>query len=215
MSTLILTILIIISALLHLWAEYNGPPIQIYIFKPLTTSLIIILAALAKPPVNRRYNTALIIGLIFSLGGDVLLMLPFDLFVLGLVSFLIAHLVYIYAFKGARPWRLNWMSALVCLAYGVGIFLVLAPGLGDMTIPVIAYILVIIIMAYTAWEQWQQTHSRWALLAFIGALLFVLADTILAINKFRFPFLAGRALNLSTYFAAQWLISRSISKTEK
>lgn len=214
MSILTLTILIIISALFHLWAEYNGPPIQIYIFKPLTTLLIIILAALAKPANSKRYKTAVIIGLIFSLGGDILLMLPFDLFVFGLVSFLIAHLVYIYAFKGARPWQLDWIPALVCLAYGVVIFLVLALGLGDMTIPVIAYITIILTMAYIAWEQWQQTNSRWALLAFVGALLFVLSDTILAINKFRYPFLAGRALNLSFYFAAQWLIARSISKNE-
>jgi len=208
-----LTVMIIVSALLHLWAEYNGPPIQIYIFKPLTTSLIIAVAALAKPVINKRYKTAVIIGLIFSLGGDVLLMLPYDLFVAGLVSFLIAHIVYIYAFNGGRPWRLAWLPALVCLVFGLTVYLVLAPGLGDMTIPVIAYIVIILAMAYTAWDQWEQDRGRWALLAFIGALFFVLADTILAINKFRYPFLAGRALNLSAYFIAQWLIARSIRES--
>lgn len=215
MSTVILTLLVIISAAIHMWAEYNGPPIQIYIFKPLTTSLIIALAALAKPSINKRYKILIIIGLIFSLGGDILLMLPFDLFVPGLISFLIAHLVYIYAFKGDRPWRFAWLPTLVSFLYGAGIFTILAPGLGDMTIPVIAYIIVILTMAYLAWDQWDQNRDRWALLALIGALFFVVSDSILAINKFRFPFLAGRGLNLSAYFAAQWLIARSIFKPSR
>jgi len=214
MQTLILTALIIVSALLHMWAEYQGPPIQIYIFKPLTTSLIIALAALSKPPVIIRYRNLVIIGLIFSLAGDVMLMLPFDLFVFGLVSFLIAHLVYIGAFMGKRPWRMAWLPALLYLAFGVGIFLILLPGLGEMTFPVIFYIVVILTMAYTAWDQWDQARDRWVLFAFIGALLFVLSDTILAINKFRFPFLAGRGLNLSAYFAAQWFIARSINQSK-
>ncbi|MBC8509347.1 MAG: lysoplasmalogenase [Anaerolineales bacterium] len=212
MSNIILTVAIIISAVLHMWAEYNGPPLQIYIFKPLTTSLIITLSTLAKPPISKRYKTLVLVGLLFSLSGDILLMLPFDLFVFGLISFLIAHLVYIAAFQAKRPWRISWIPALLLIAFGVTIYLVLAPGLGDMTIPVIFYIVVILTMAYSAWDQWDQHKERWAMLAFIGALLFVLSDSILAINKFRHPFLAGRGMNLSFYFAAQWFIARSIEK---
>ncbi len=214
MNVLVLTILIIFSAFIHMWAEYNGPPIQIYIFKPLTTTLIITLAALAKPPIRKRYKSLIIIGLLFSLGGDVLLMLPFDLFVFGLISFLIAHLVYIAAFQAKRPWRISWLPALISIAYGVIIYLVLAPGLGEMTIPVIFYIIVILTMAYTAWDQWEHHKEPWAWFALIGAILFILSDSILAVNKFRVPFLAGRGLNLSFYFAAQWFIARSIQQTQ-
>ncbi len=214
MNILVLTVLIIISAIIHMWAEYNGPPIQIYIFKPLTTSLIITLAALAKPSISKPYKTLVIVGLLFSLAGDILLMLPFDLFVFGLISFLIAHLIYIAAFQAKRPWRVSWLPALLVIAYGVIVYLVLAPGLGDMTVPVIFYIVVILTMAYVAWDQWDHHKEPWAMLALIGALLFVLSDTILAINKFRIPFLAGRGLNLSFYFAAQWFIARSIQQTK-
>ncbi len=212
MSVPILTALIILSASLHLWAEYNGPPIQIYIFKPLTTILLISLAALAKAAADKGYKTAVLVGLIFSLAGDIFLMLPADLFVPGLVSFLVAHLAYIHAFRGQRPWRLAPLPAAVALAYGAGVFLLLRPGLGDLALPVAAYVLVILVMAYTAWDQWDQHRAPWAALAFAGALLFVLSDTILAWNKFRAPFAAGRALNLTTYFAAQWLIARSIGR---
>jgi uncharacterized membrane protein YhhN len=210
MSNLILTALIIITALLHIWGEYSGPDLLIYIFKPLTTSLIIMIAALAKHPILKRYKIAVIVGLIFSLGGDILLMLPLDLFVFGLASFLIAHLIYIYAFTIEHRLRLKILPIFLAMIYGFGIFSILSPGLGDMRIPVAGYILVILSMGYASWNLWQQIRSRWALLAFVGALFFVLSDSVLAFNKFYQPFVAARGLSLTTYFTAQWLIARSI-----
>ena len=60
----------------------------------------------------------------------------------------------------------------------------------------------------------RQTAEKTALLAFFGAVLFIISDSILALNRFREPFAVARVLNLSTYFAAQWLIAFSISKKE-
>lgn len=209
MTTIILTILAAISAGLTIWAEYQGPPIQIYIFKPLTMVFIIIMAVLAKTPRSRNYKIAIIAGLLFSMAGDVLLMLPMDLFIAGLVSFLIAHLIYTYAFHSGRPWKFKWLAMLLFLAYGVVVYLILWPGLGSMAIPVAAYVLVILTMAWQAWDQWDQMRARWALLAFIGAVLFVISDSVLALNKFGEPFSAARALTLITYFSAQWFIANS------
>jgi uncharacterized membrane protein YhhN len=209
MTTTILTSLAIVSALLHMWAEYQGPPIQIYIFKPLTMVLIILIAALAKTPPSRKYKYAVTAGLVFSLVGDILLMLPMDVFVFGLVSFLIAQMIYTYAFRSGRPWRFKLAALLPFVVYGILIFVILQPGLDGMAIPVAAYILVIMIMVWQAWDQWDQVRSRWTRLAFIGAALFVISDSILALNKFGEPFIAARALTLSTYFSAQWLIAKS------
>lgn len=209
MTTIILTILAIISALIHMWAEYQGPAIQIYIFKPLTMVFIILIAVLAKKPPSRRYKYAIITGLLFSLVGDIFLMLPMDLFIAGLVSFLIAHLIYIYAFRSGRSLRFKFLVMLPLAIYGVLIFAMLSPGLNGMAVPVAAYIVVILVMAWQAWNQWDQVRERWALLAFIGAVLFVISDSILALNRFGEPFVVARALTLSTYYSAQWLISNS------
>ena len=86
MTTIILTILAVISASIHMWGEYQGPDILIYIFKPLTMILIITIAVLAKEPPSRKYKYAIIAGLLFSLMGDIFLMLPLDLFIAGLLS---------------------------------------------------------------------------------------------------------------------------------
>ena len=209
MTTIILTILAIISALIHMWAEYQGPAIQIYIFKPLTMVFIILIAVLAKKPPSRRYKYAIIAGLLFSMVGDFFLMLPMDLFMAGLVSFLIAHLIYTYAFGSGRPLRFKFLAMLPFAIYGILIFAILSPGLNEMAVPVGAYIVVILTMAWQAWNQWDQVRERWALLAFIGAVLFVISDSILALNRFGEPFAAARALTLSTYYSAQWLISNS------
>lgn len=209
MSRLILTILVMISAALHMWGEYQGPDYLIYIFKPLTMALIITIALLAKNPPSRKYKIAIIAGLIFSMIGDIFLMLPVDMFIAGLASFLVAQIVYTYAFRSGRTFRFRLLAVLPIVVYGVLVFWLLSPGLNGMSVPVAAYIVVIMVMAWQAWEQWDDVRKRWALLAFIGAVLFVISDTILAFNKFGEPFLAARALTLSSYFSAQWLISNS------
>jgi iron(III) transport system permease protein len=105
-----------ISAFIHIRAEYRGPRRNVYIFKPLTTSLIILTALLLPDAVPAPYKWLIIAGLLFSLGGDVFLMLPQDRFVFGLVSFLIAHLFYIAAFTLTRtnaPGKPIWHIILI------------------------------------------------------------------------------------------------------
>jgi len=209
MTKLLLTFLAIISASIHMWGEYQGPDYLIYIFKPLTMVFIVLIAVFAKDPPSRRYKIAIIAGLIFSMIGDILLSLPMDVFIIGVLSFLIAQLIYTYAFRTGRPFRFNFLALVPFVVYGILIFVILLPGLNAMTLPVVAYVIVIMVMAWQAWDQWDDKRTQWALLAFIGAVLFVVSDTLLAINKFGEPFLAARALTLSTYFSAQWLISNS------
>ena len=209
MLTAILTLLAILSASLHIRAEYYGPQYHIYLFKPLTMVLILLIAIQAGQPDASRYKYAIIAGLICSLAGDVFLMLPSDRFVAGLVSFLIAHLFYIAAFTSGTGFAFSW-RALPCAIYGIAIFSVLAPHLGKMKLPVVVYMVVILVMAWQAWERWSRTGQSAALLAFLGAVLFVISDSALAVNRFRGGYKSAQALILSTYFAAQWLIARSV-----
>jgi uncharacterized membrane protein YhhN len=212
-SDIILTVLAIISAILHIWAEYHGPPLQIYVFKPLTMIFILIIALSRAKESLSFYAYAIIAGLLCSVAGDVFLMLPSDRFVAGLVSFLIAHLFYIAAFTMGRPLRFPLWSLTLFALYGVFIYGILYPHLGDMKIPVLVYVLVILGMGWRAWERWTDTRMKTALFAFVGAMLFILSDSVLAVNKFREHFEIARALNLSTYFLAQWLIARSVPLT--
>ncbi len=203
-----LTLLIVLSAFIHIRAEYREARQQVYIFKPLTMVLIWLIAILGQASFP-FYKYMIITGLIFSLAGDVFLMLPSDRFVAGLVAFLIAHLFYIAAFASGID-ALLWWPLIPLVIYGIVIYLIVASSLGKLRLPVLIYIGVILVMAWLAWERWSQTGQSEAFLTFTGAVLFVISDTILAINRFRGAFKPARALNLTTYFAAQWLIAGSV-----
>jgi uncharacterized membrane protein YhhN len=205
-----LTLLAILSASLHIRAEYHGPRYHVYLFKPLTMVFILLTAVQAGKPDASLYKVTIIVGLVCSLAGDVFLMLPSDRFVAGLVSFLIAHLFYITAFTSGTGFGLPWRSLAPFVIYGIFIFSILSPYLGQMKLPVLVYMVVILVMAWQAWERWNQTGQSQALLAFLGAVLFLISDSALAVNRFRGGYKSAQALILSTYFAAQWLIARSV-----
>ena len=210
MATIILTLLAAGSAALHIRAEYRGPRNQVYVFKPLTMVFILLLALLNAREHCTFYAYAVVAGLLCSMVGDVFLMLPSDRFVAGLISFLTAHLLYIAAFTYGSAFRCSIWSLLPYAFYAILMFVILSPHLGAMKLPVLAYIVVILVMGWQAWERWSAVSERSALLAVFGAILFIVSDSVLAIDRFRGHFGFARALNLGTYFAAQWLIALSV-----
>jgi uncharacterized membrane protein YhhN len=210
MAVILLTLLALGSAAIHIRAEYYGPRRHVYVFKPLTMVLIVLVALQAAEPVSSFYKAVILIALLFSMAGDIFLMLPTDRFVQGLVSFLIAHLFYIVAFAGESDYTVLAWTAIPLLVVGGVMLWLLWPTLGEMKPPVMVYMLVILAMGWQAINRWLETDQTGSGLAAFGALLFIASDSLLALNRFRKPFRASRLLVLSTYFSAQWLIALSV-----
>jgi len=202
-----LTMVVIVSASMHILAEYRGPRKRVYTFKPLTMVIILVIALLGREAAP-LYRYLIVAGLLFSLVGDIFLMLPKDRFVAGLVAFLLAHLCYSVAFVPEID-AFKWWPLLPLAIYALVIYRILSSSLGRLKLPVLAYIAIILMMAWLAWERWSQTGQGGALLAFLGALLFVISDTILAIDRFRGAFKSASVLKLITYYWAQWLLAGS------
>jgi uncharacterized membrane protein YhhN len=208
---LALTLLIAASAALVVWAERRDARRAFYLLKPLTTVLILVLAATTPTPVAGGYQALVCAGLLFSLAGDVFLMLPRDRFVAGLASFLVAHLFYIAAFA-PRPVTLAAPLVPVALVgYGVVLLRALWPRLGDLRAPVAVYAAVLLMMAWQAAARWSVLDTTSALLAALGAGWFVSSDSVLAWERFRGRCAYGQAVVLGTYYLAQWLIAMSVS----
>lgn len=210
MLTAALSLLAAASALLAVRAEYKGPRRRVYLFKPLTVVLIILVALRADSPAPAAYKSLIVVGLLFSLAGDVFLMLPRDRFVQGLASFLVAHVCYAAAFTADGGRAVSVWAGAALLAYGALMLGLLWPRLGRLRGPVAAYVLVILLMAWQAANRYLNAGPAGSGLAAAGAWLFVVSDSLLAWNRFRGGFRAAQGSVLGTYFAAQWLIALSV-----
>ena len=192
-----------LSALLHVTAAYHGPKWQYYFFKPFTMVLLLLLAW--QTGLESVYHQAIFIGLGLSVIGDIFLMLPKDRFIPGLISFLLAHLAYSLAFWSQLNGDMVWWLPAMLVGGGVIVFLLLLPSLGKMIVPVAVYIAVIVQMTWAAGEFWLTVGSTAGLLAFIGALVFIVSDTVLAVDRFRGPFKPSTAIIMPSYYLAQSL----------
>ena len=194
-----------VSAALTIRGNYAGPRWQLYLFKPLTM-VILIASMLSSVGSFAPWQWLILLGLVFSLAGDVFLMLPSDRFIAGLASFLVAHLCYIGAFyphyEGGVTWP--WLAAVMVL--GAVTLALLGRGLGSLLGPVIAYLAAILTMLWLAGELYWQSGTLQFTWLLAGAAVFALSDASLAWNKFRKPFHWAQALILGSYFLAQWLI---------
>jgi len=187
-----------------------------WLCKPLATVLIFALAWHARPVLSTRYRRRILAGIACSLLGDVLLMLPQDLFVPGLVAFLCGHLCFIAAFLddsrfGARP---GWLLA--SLAYGALNLYLLWDSIGAaLRVPVIVYVVVLASMGGQALGRARPLarHGS-AHRAAVGALLFMLSDTLLAWNRFHAALPLASLWVLSTYYLALWWIARSVQRDD-
>ena len=196
----------------HIYFDWQQNNRACYLFKPLTVICMIVFVAiniLSTEQNNSNYSAMLLIGLVFSLAGDCFLMLKPQKFIAGLISFLIAHIVYCIAFYQliSPPLHINalWLIAIPALGY----YGYLYSGLGKLKLPVIVYLSAIVAMTFLSFNVYHQQSSDIALYGFIGALFFMLSDSLLALNKFKLPFKLAQPAILSTYYLAQWLIVHS------
>ncbi|MEO6801159.1 MAG: lysoplasmalogenase [Rhodanobacter sp.] len=188
-----------------------------WIAKPLATLLVLASAACAWSPVSRRYRNWIVAGMLFSLVGDICLMLPADLFVAGLLAFLCGHACFITAFLGdsrfaVRPWA--WI---ICLLIGGANLALLWPSIPvALHLAVAVYGLVLSAMGAQAlgraWFHARHVLARPARRAAIGAGLFMLSDSLLAWNRFHGELPLATLWVLGSYYAALWFIARSVAQ---
>ena len=154
----------------------------------------------------------IVLALIFSWLGDVLLMFETkneNFFIFGLVAFLIAHIFYILFFEKiilAENLKKRYWLFLPVMVYYVVLISVLSPTLEDMKWPVRVYGIVISYMLIKALQTGWIKNRKSALYLISGAILFVISDSILALNKFYQSFEYAGIFIMVTYGLAQLLI---------
>ncbi|MCW3091000.1 MAG: hypothetical protein JWP81_2069 [Ferruginibacter sp.] len=176
---------------------------------------------LFNSPGRRDSKKLIAAGLLFSWLGDVFLLFESHrliFFILGLASFLITHICYIIHFLAIRSQAPSLLKKqplyiLLIIGYGAGLVLLLYNDLGPLKIPVIMYATVICSMLLCSIHIYSKVNFPGNLYYVTGALLFVMSDSILAVNKFYHSItLAGVWLMLS-YCAAQFFIIKGFAES--
>ena len=181
-----------------------------YVLKPGTMAAVILIAVLRTPAFPPRYQLFIIAGLIASVGGDVFMMLRKKKFTEGLTCFLVAHGLYIAAFLSTMRPRIDPWTILPLFLYAVVMMQILFPHLGKLKAPVGLYIVIITTMAGLGLDRFILMGGTPALYAGIAAVLFVVSDSVLAVDLFVRKIKGAQWVILITYFAAQWLFAMSV-----
>ncbi|RXK57696.1 lysoplasmalogenase [Lacibacter luteus] len=181
-----------------------------WLTKPLLMPLLMIGFYLSSAQRNNGLFFLIFAALFFSWGGDVLLQME-GMFIPGLVSFLLAHIFYIIYFVKTGKNKKGLVQQKPLLAIPVLLYILLFlwllfPYLDALKIPVTVYGITIGSMLLLALNTKQKLHTKTASLFITGALLFVLSDSVLAVNLFAYKHLALSLVVMITYAAAQYLI---------
>ncbi|WP_229720133.1 lysoplasmalogenase [Oceanobacillus neutriphilus] len=197
--------MILTTGIVYIFISPSEPLAFSIFFKVIPMVLILIYAFEQSLPKRKAVHYWIIGGIVFCLIGDATL----HWFLIGLAAFFIGHVFYSIGFL--KQWRFSLPRSLVAIplilfALWVGYQLVShlqADGQNVLIIPVIAYIGIIMLMAFTA----VMTGNRWAIL---GSILFIISDSILAWNMFISSFTAANEVIMLTYYSAQFLIAHSL-----
>lgn len=206
-------IIFIIDAILELVALTVGLPSLHQAVKP---QLMFCLLGYYLASSSQR-SVVFIWALVFCWAGDVLLMFQDQqelYFIGGLVAFLTGHVLYILAYRkfqsedtsaGLMATQKMRFSFPIILA-GTGLIAILFPTLGTLKLPVMVYAVVLMLMVMAALFRYGRTTPKSFWMIFAGAVLFMVSDSALALNKFYSPFAYSGPLIMLTYISAQYLI---------
>ena len=188
-----------------------------YIIKPMIVIWLLLYFLSQIVIINSGLKKWIVSALFFSWTGDVLLLFQQNnsvFFLLGLSAFLIAHIFYIIFFNRVRvneSVRGNVWLLLIVVIYYSSLISLLYSHLGGMKLPVLVYGIVISWMFMLAMHMLfikNKTAGKWMM---TGALLFVISDSLLAVNKFYQPFaIAGVVIMLSYGLAQLFIVEGAI-----
>lgn len=158
-----------------------------------------------------KQNNIFILGILFALMGDIFLNFDSDdFFKIGLGSFLLMQMCYIYVFSIdksniTKPFLIKTFAVILLLILMISI---LWNNLGELKIPVLVYMLVIGAMAIMAFLRNNKIAGYSGVV--VGAILFLLSDAFLAYGKFVETVTGLSYLVMATYIVAQYLIVTGI-----
>ncbi|MGC1391053.1 MAG: lysoplasmalogenase [Bacteroidales bacterium] len=184
-----------------------------FILKALIIPALTVLLFININPFTDRLHIFIFTGLLSSWSGDMILEFSENstiIFTIGLACILLAHIMYITVFfitPGKNSILSNRIYLIIpVIIYGIGLVSYLYADLADMRLPVILYSVVILTMLAGAINRIEKVKKDSYYLVLAGAILFVISDSAIAVNKFSHQFESSGIIIMSTYIFAQYFI---------
>jgi uncharacterized membrane protein YhhN len=221
-TSLILHLLLVIIAIIELTGRFTDSINLEYTVKPLIMIWMAVYFLIFRK--KKTFTVPVLVAFFFSWVGDNFLMFSGKnelFFYAGVGGFFFAQLTYIYVFtryseKGGSGYiQKNMIIGLLFLAYVAGIYALLYPNLEGIMKPVILiYALSLIGMSMMALNRRGRVGDASFLPVFIGSVLFVISDSMIALNKFYAEFYQAGFWIMITYMSAQYLIMRGLIREQ-
>lgn len=219
--------LYLVISLVELYGEFTHSEVLTSIAKPMLMPLLVwYLVSFVHYPIALR-NKLMVAAFAFSWIGDIALMRAAGrerFFLIGLVAFLITHLLYIVSFTmvadpSQEPIlrRRVWVALPLAVYLSLLLAIVFPAVVPELKVPVAVYTGVLATMALFALNRYKRVNDRSFALVFGGALLFMISDSLIGINLFVCHgtlFMGGIAI-VATYMAGQYLIAKGMVQNDK
>ena len=181
---------------------------------PIFFLLVIVWQKINRLPAAQQATShkLFLLGLLFSSCGDFLLDFNREAwFIFGLAAFFIAHVFYLFSLRPFNNIQNNKQKVAILSTYigfGLLMFMLLVEGLGDLFIPVLAYMTILLLMALAT--IFSNKSNIWLIL---GGISFVISDSFIGFDKFNSAIFQNQLWVMSTYYFAQYALVKGYIKS--
>lgn len=199
---------VLFSGWLYVDATYRGPQWQRWVFKPVT--LLLLLAWAWQAPVLNATDYLILFGLLATLVGDALMLLPERRMLYAIGAFFLSHLLYTICFASHMTLTFFWPIPLTVLIIGALLIATIWTKLAELRWPVCTFIGMTLLMVWLTTEQYFFRPTDYAFSLMVGSSLLLLANIVWLISHYRRRFSADSAITAACYFAGHFMIVRAL-----
>ncbi|CAJ0992443.1 lysoplasmalogenase [Pantoea sp. Nvir] len=201
---------VLFSGWLYVDATYRGPQWQRWLFKPIT--LLLLVGWAWQVPMLKLIDYLIIAGLLVTLIGDVMLLLPLprQQMFYAISAFFLAYLLYTMRFIADMAITFYWPISLTLFIIGTVTISIIWNRLEMLRWPICTLIGMTLVMTWVAAERYFFLPNSENFTLIVGSSLLLLANIIWFISQYRYHFGADSAVVSVCYFAGHFMIVRSL-----
>ncbi|WP_368913022.1 lysoplasmalogenase [Providencia stuartii] len=199
---------VLFSGWLYVDAAYRGPEWQRWLFRPVTLILLLLWGWNADFLTTQGY--LILAALAASLLADMMRMFSSERLLASVTLLFVSYLLYTISFGMQLDFSLYLPWLPIPLIIAAITLSVIWTKLKELQAMIFALLIMSMIMAWVAGDQFFGLGRDYNFSIMVGAFLLFISNCIWLIARFRFPFKASKAIVAALYFLGQFFIIRAV-----